>query len=57
MVTLCVGLSATEMKVLRTLGGDKSTFTRLLRPLSPLGDAFGRTTYDDFGASPQLKGG
>ena len=50
MVTSCVGVTAAQMKVLRTFGGDKTSFTRLLRCLSPLGDAPGCTTYDDSGA-------
>ena len=50
MVTSCVGITAAQMKVLRTFGGDKTSFTRLLRCLSPLGDAPGCTTYDDSGA-------
>ena len=47
MVTPFVGSSGLEMKVHRTADGDKATFTRLLRGLSPLGDALGCTTYDD----------
>jgi hypothetical protein len=50
MVSLVSGLSAAEMKALRTFRDDMSTFTRLLRGLSPLGDAFGRMTYEDSGA-------
>jgi hypothetical protein len=50
MVVSCVGLSAAEMKVLRTFRDDMSTFTRLLRGLGPLGDAFSRMTYEDSGA-------
>ena len=38
------------MKVRRTVGDEKTTFTTLLRGLSPLGDALGCTTYDDSGA-------
>jgi hypothetical protein len=50
MIVSCVGLSAAEMKGLRTFRDDLSTFTRLLRGLGPLGDAFGRMTYEDSGA-------
>ena len=34
-----------------------TTFTTLLRGLSPLGDALERTTYDDSVARPKAKGG
>ena len=53
MIVCCVGLSAAEMKGLRTFRDDLSTFTRLLRGLSPLGDALGYTTYDDSGPRPR----
>jgi hypothetical protein len=51
-----VGVRSHEMKVLRTFGDDKSTFTTLLRGLSPLGDAFGRMTYEDSGARRRERG-
>jgi hypothetical protein len=50
MVVSSVGVSAAEMKVPRTFRDDVSTFTRLLRCLSHLGDALGRMTYEDSGA-------
>jgi hypothetical protein len=55
--TSLVGSSGLEMKVRRTVGDDKTTFTTLLRGLSPLGDALGCTTYDDSGPRPTERRG
>jgi hypothetical protein len=56
MAIFCVGVSAAEVKVLRTFGDDKSSFTTLLRELSLLGDAPGSTTYDDSGSRRRERG-